>query len=132
VLEEPGRLDPAIRDEFIAIAEARLAFPEAPRAYIDAANSLFWYLTRNLDRDLAVALRTRHGLMVFGDRDRLIDISSARGAAARHPGLVVEELVGIGHAPQLEAPELFVDVVCDWVERTVQPSPNDNSPQEDR
>ena len=53
VLEQPDVLDPEVRAQFIEIAAARYDYPEAARAYADAAASLFWYLARNLDRDLA-------------------------------------------------------------------------------
>jgi pimeloyl-ACP methyl ester carboxylesterase len=76
---------------------------------------MFWYLVRNLDRDLAFTLRTRHALLVFGDRDRLVHLSSAHALHARHPDLDLAILEGIGHAPQLEAPQLFVDVVDEWM-----------------
>jgi pimeloyl-ACP methyl ester carboxylesterase len=116
VLEQYGDLDPAIRADFIAIARDRMEFPEAARAYVDAASSLFWYMTRNLDRDLAVALRSRPGLLVFGDCDRLIHVSSAHALAQRHPDLAVEMLEGIGHAPQLDAPDQFVGAVTTWLD----------------
>jgi len=115
VLEDPAALDRSIRDEFVTIATERGAYPEAARAYADAASSMFWYLVRNLDRDLAVTLLTHPALMVFGDRDRLVHISSAQALQARHPELDVTILEGIGHAPQLEAPQLFVDVVDEWL-----------------
>jgi len=115
VLEDPTALDRSIRDEFVTIATDRGAYPEAARAYADAAASMFWYLVRNLDRDLAVILETHPALMVFGDRDRLVHFSSARALSARHPELDVAILEGIGHAPQLEAPQLFVDVVDEWL-----------------
>jgi len=116
VLEQYEDLDPALRADFIAIARDRMEFPEAARAYVDAASSLFWYMTRNLDRDLAVALQSRPGLLVFGDRDRLIHVSSAHALAQRHPTLAVEMLEGIGHAPQLDAPAVFVDTVAAWLD----------------
>lgn len=115
VLSSPASLDPSVRDDFVRIARERMEFPEAARAYADAAASLFWYMSRNLDRDLTVALRTRRGLMVFGDDDQLIHVSSAHALAARHPTLDVELLEGIGHAPQLDAPGRFVDVVDAWL-----------------
>ena len=115
VLEDPTALDRSIRDEFVTIATERGAYPEAARAYADAASSMFWYLVRNLDRDLGITLQTRPALMVFGDRDRLVHISSAHALGARHPELDVVILEGIGHAPQLEAPQLFVDVVDEWL-----------------
>jgi pimeloyl-ACP methyl ester carboxylesterase len=115
VLADPTALDRSVRDEFVTIATERGEYPEAARAYADAASSMFWYLVRNLDRDLGVTLQTRPALMVFGDRDRLVHISSARALGARHPDLDVVILEGIGHAPQLEAPQLFVDVVDEWL-----------------
>ncbi|MBM3660398.1 MAG: alpha/beta hydrolase [Actinobacteria bacterium] len=116
VLEQYAALDPAIRDDFIRIARDRMEFPEAARAYADAASSLFWYMTRNLDRDLVVALEARPGLLVFGDRDRLIHVSSAEALAQRHPSLEVAMLEGVGHAPQLDAPDRFVDAVTTWLD----------------
>ena len=115
VLENPTLLDRSIRDEFVTIATDRSAYPEAARAYADAASSMFWYLVRNLDRDLRIILQSHPALMVFGDRDRLVHISSARALRARHPDLDVSILDGIGHAPQLEAPQLFADVVDEWL-----------------
>jgi pimeloyl-ACP methyl ester carboxylesterase len=116
VLERFDALDASVRENFIAVARDRMEFPEAARAYADAASSLFWYMTRNLDRDLAVALRSRPGLLVFGDADRLIHVSSAEALTQRHPTLDVAMLPGIGHAPQLDDPDLFVDTVTTWLD----------------
>lgn len=116
VLERHDALDASVRDDFVTIARDRMTYPEAARAYVDAASSLFWYMARNLDRDLAVALRTRPGLLVFGDRDRLIHVSSAEALARRHPSLAVAMLDGVGHAPQLEAPDRFVTAVTTWLD----------------
>lgn len=124
VLERPGDLDPAVRERFVAIARERMAFPEAARAYADAARSLLLYMSRRLDRDLAAALRSRPGLLVFGDRDRLIHVSSAHALARRHPTLDVAILEGIGHAPQLEAPQVFLDTIDAWCTRVFGPSPS--------
>ena len=123
VLEQYDELDPAIRDDFIAIARARMEFPEAARAYVDAASSLFWYMARNLDRDLAIALREVPGLLLFGDRDRLIHVSSAHALSERHPALDVEMLDGVGHAPQMDAPHRFVDAVDAWLDARFGRSP---------
>lgn len=115
VLENPDALAPGVRESFVQMITDRLDYPEAARAYAEAAGSLFWYMSRNLDRDLATALPRVPGLMVFGERDRLIDITSAQALVARHPRLEVEYLPGVGHAPQLESPETFVDVVNTWL-----------------
>ncbi|HTJ46732.1 MAG TPA: alpha/beta fold hydrolase [Kofleriaceae bacterium] len=43
-------------------------------------------------------------LIVHGDRDRVIDVATARGLAARMPRARLEVLAGVGHVPQLEEP----------------------------
>jgi pimeloyl-ACP methyl ester carboxylesterase len=43
-------------------------------------------------------------LIVHGDRDRVIDIATARGLAAKLPRCRLEVLTGVGHVPQLEEP----------------------------
>lgn len=116
VLTDADALDPELRDAFVEVTRDRMRFPESAQAYVDAASSLFWYMNRHLDRDLATALETRPGLLVFGDRDRLIHVTSATALSRRHPDLAVAMLEGLGHAPQLEAPEHVVDVVSGWLD----------------
>ena len=43
-------------------------------------------------------------LIVHGDRDRVIDVETARGLASRMPRARLEVLAGVGHVPQLEEP----------------------------
>ena len=43
-------------------------------------------------------------LIVHGDRDRVIDVETARGLAGRMPRARLEVLTGVGHVPQLEEP----------------------------
>jgi pimeloyl-ACP methyl ester carboxylesterase len=43
-------------------------------------------------------------LVVHGDRDRVIDVATARGLAARLARARLEVLTGVGHVPQIEEP----------------------------
>ena len=57
VLERPDVLDPERATRSSSRSPPRAATtPKRRAAYADAASSMFWYLARNLDRDLAVAL----------------------------------------------------------------------------
>ncbi len=47
-------------------------------------------------------------------------IALARAAADRHAGLDLEVLDGVGHAPQLEVPERFVEVVATWLDARME------------
>lgn len=114
-LHDPARLDPDLRRRLITLAAERFAYPEAASAYACAARSMFIYLARGLNDDLAVASSNCPTLIVHGEHDRLVPLAAARGAAERHPAVDLQVLDGIGHAPQLEDPDLVVEVVAGWL-----------------
>ena len=53
-------------------------------------------------------------LLVWGDRDRMVTHRGARHLVDAIPGLAYELLEGVGHCPQLEAPERFVGLLEDF------------------
>lgn len=118
---EPKKLDPAFVDAHVALAEERRAggphgewAKEGQEAYLQAARSLIKaLLARRVAR--AVADVRVPVLVLHGDRDRLVHVASAREAAARR-GWPLEIFEGVGHVPQLEVPERFVEVVERWLE----------------
>jgi len=110
-LHEPERLDPDLRQRFMHLAAERYAYPEAAAAYADAARTLLREVAGNFDADLAVAAAARPTLLIHGAEDALVSVAFARAAAARHDPLDLCVLEGVGHAPQLEAPERFMAIV---------------------
>jgi len=54
-------------------------------------------------------------LLVHGALDRLVHVASARAAAKAHPHWRYAELPGIGHVPQLEAPDRTAGIIFDWL-----------------
>jgi pimeloyl-ACP methyl ester carboxylesterase len=116
-LADRSRLDPTLRKRLVHLAAERYAYPEAAAAYADAARSLFRELGSGAtDRHLAAASAVRPTLVVHGEEDRLVCADLARDAAARHPGLELELLAGVGHAPQMEVPDHLVEVVAGWLD----------------
>jgi pimeloyl-ACP methyl ester carboxylesterase len=112
------RIDPALRERLIALATTRSTFPEVPQAYADAARSLFLYFQGSMTADLG---RVEHPtLIVHGELDRLVPVSAARGVVARHPQFALEVIEDCGHAPQLELPERFLDLVTPWLSGLAQ------------
>lgn len=116
-IARPERLDPALRTQLVELATARRGFPEAAPAYADAARSLFFYLQGRMPADLARLERPT--LIVHGELDRLVPLAAARAAVARRPDFTLQVIDDCGHAPQLELPEQFLDVVTPWL--TTQP-----------
>lgn len=105
----------AVRPE---VLEAHVAFartrPERP--WIDAGLA---QAARSLIGTMSMRARV-HGIMrqiqaptmiVQGAEDRLVPLSTALAAAKRHPEWRLEIIEGIGHAPPLEVPERFVEIV---------------------
>lgn len=54
-------------------------------------------------------------LLVWGDRDRLLFHGSAQQILGAVPGSRLELLSGIGHCPQVEAPERFTELLVEFL-----------------
>lgn len=85
------------------------------RDFLDAQRSLMAQLLRRETYFAMVASIRAPALIVQGDRDRLVNVESARALAAMRPGWRFEILEGVGHVPQLEAPERFLRIVEPWL-----------------
>jgi pimeloyl-ACP methyl ester carboxylesterase len=53
-------------------------------------------------------------LLVWGDRDRMVTHRGARLVTEALPATTYELLEGIGHCPQLEAPERVAELLLEW------------------
>ena len=118
-------LDPAILAAHVALAEERYAgadpatVREHQTSFLVAARSLLkalWNRERGRGARAIDAIRAPV-LVLQGDRDRLVNVASARAVAARR-NWELEVFEGIGHVPQLEIPARFVDTVERWLART--------------
>jgi pimeloyl-ACP methyl ester carboxylesterase len=56
-------------------------------------------------------------LVIHGDRDLVVPVSNGRLLAERMPRAELVVLPGKGHAPMLEEPEEFGELVCDFLDR---------------
>lgn len=118
VLAEPELLDADLRDRLIALADERRHYPEAAGAYAQSGGTLFRYLVTRMRADLdALTVPT---MVMHGRRDQLVPVSFAREVARRRPDWKYVELADCGHAPQLEAPARFVELVSTWTDRQLQ------------
>jgi pimeloyl-ACP methyl ester carboxylesterase len=96
----------------LADADHRAAFVRTLRSVVDpggqavgAADRL--YLTGTLP-----------SLIIWGDADDIIPVDHARAAHEAMPGSRLEIFAGVGHFPQVEAPEHFVEVLEDFLATT--------------
>jgi pimeloyl-ACP methyl ester carboxylesterase len=56
-------------------------------------------------------------LIMHGTDDRLVPVSCFHRTVALRRDWAAREFSGVGHIPQLERPECFVDTVVDWLDR---------------
>ena len=85
-------------------------------AFLAAARSTVFTLSK---RGAYYAAMSKVRVPVFlmsGDQDRLVNVTSARYVARRHPHWRYDEYAGIGHVPQMEIPEVVSERVLDWMD----------------
>ena len=106
----------------VALAEERAAaMPWAAEAFLGAARSIVAHTMRPGAFSALVQAVRAPTLIVQGDTDRLVPLAASRALAASRPDWHLEVLPGIGHVPQLEAADRFVDVVGAWLDRARVP-----------
>ena len=100
----------------LSLSENRTAFLRTLRAVVDpggqaVAASDRLYLTESMPT-----------LVLWGDHDTIIPVEHAYTAQAALPGSRLEIFEGIGHFPQVEAPDRFVEALVDFIGSTT-PAP---------
>lgn len=115
---DPARVLPAAWEASVALAHERRRLGGADEAFLGAARSL---MRTNLRRGrVHDALRgiAAPGLLIQGSVDRLVPAATTVAAARLRPDWRLEVMEGVGHVPQLEVPERWVELVNGWLERT--------------
>ena len=118
VLADPEQLDPSVRARLVALATERRTYPEAAGAYAQSGGTLFRYIVSRMRADLDQI--TAPTMVMHGRQDRLVPVSFARAVARNRSDWQYVELAECGHAPQLESPARFVDLVSSWNDRQLR------------
>lgn len=112
---DPSRIPAHVVDQHLELAVQRREYPDVDAELLTAARSLLWVLA---DRRKYAALQraiTAPVLLLHGDRDRLVPVTSARAAAKANPAWRYVEAHDVGHIPQLEAPDWVALQIRDWL-----------------
>jgi len=96
----------------LAESENRQAFARTIKSVIDPGGQTVSAMDRLY---LASPMPT---LIIWGDRDDIIPVSHAYAAHQAMPGSRLVIIEGVGHFPQIEAPEQFVDALVDFIDST--------------
>ncbi|GAA1504916.1 hypothetical protein GCM10009740_39860 [Terrabacter terrae] len=110
------RADPAVTEASVELAAWRRSLPSPEVEFLGAARSLMRVLRGRRDYDRIIREVDRPVLLVHGTRDRLVPISAARRAARLNPAWQTAFLDGVGHTPQLEAPQEVLEHLEPWLD----------------
>ncbi len=114
----PDSVDPRLVEAMIEQARKRIDMEGATPAFLEAARSIFRAQAMPA-RYRALVLRARTpALVIHGDRDQLVPPASAVEAARSHDNWRLEILEGLGHIPQMEAPDRWLSTVEAWLDGT--------------
>jgi pimeloyl-ACP methyl ester carboxylesterase len=80
-----------------------------------------WYSDMSKLREVLVQLAEKPTLLIWGDRDRAVGLSSAQKLQRKLRSSSLVVLPGVGHIPFEEMPEACNRTVCDWLS---SPSPS--------
>ncbi len=101
----------------VELRRERESMPWAEQSFLDASRSLMAKLLRRRAFDEQVAAITAPALIIHGVQDRLVALANVKRLAELRPDWQLELLDDIGHVPQLEVPDRFVDLVGAWLSR---------------
>jgi pimeloyl-ACP methyl ester carboxylesterase len=117
---DPSRADPVMLTASIALAAERQRQEHLNAAAFLAASRSLMRLVGQRHRywEMMAAVRVPV-LLIGGEADRLVPAASMRQAAARNPRWETVMLPGVGHTPQLEAPDDVIASIRGWLGRTI-------------
>lgn len=113
---DPSRADEDVVAAGIELAAWRRSLPDPEAEFLGAARSLLRVLRGRREYDRIMRELRVPVLLIHGTHDRLVPISAARRAARLNPAWRTAYLDGVGHTPQLEAPEDVLEHLEPWLD----------------
>lgn len=112
---DPSRVDDDVVEAHFELARERAGTGWTSEAFLEAARSLVPLLLRRRKIEDLVARIAAPGLVIQGSEDRLVPAIAAQRLAELRSDWTFEEFPDVGHVPQLEAADRFVDFVTGWI-----------------
>lgn len=113
---DSARVNPEVVAAMCALTQERNAHRASDAAFLTAARSLLLALARPGPYLRAARAVRAPTLLLQGDGDRLVPLSSVQAIARAMPAWTLQVLDGLGHVPHLEDPERFAAAVTAWLD----------------
>jgi pimeloyl-ACP methyl ester carboxylesterase len=114
---DPTKVPREIVEAHVALTAERASTPWVERVFAEAARSLLGELLLGRRVRRAIRQPRPRTLIIHGSRDRLVDPRSSRVAVAVNASIELTELADLGHTPQLEGADAFLEVAHRWLDR---------------
>jgi pimeloyl-ACP methyl ester carboxylesterase len=112
---DPSSIPPDVVAAHVDLVRERQRDADEATAFVEAARSILWLGARPSITTRVIDAIARPVLVIHGAKDRLVPLAFARSVVERHPAWSFRFLPNVGHVPQLEAPERWLDAVSDWL-----------------
>jgi pimeloyl-ACP methyl ester carboxylesterase len=112
---DPSRIPGDLVQAAVELTRERLTYPGTDSEFLSAARSLMWVLTNHRAYESRMSQVRAPVLLLHGDKDRLVSLTSARVVARANPTWRFEVALNVGHVPQLEVPHWTADTILDWL-----------------
>ncbi len=110
------QLDRGLVEALVEGERARIARGHAYLGYMQAYRSMLIRLRLVEAYDQEVVMKVKAPtLMVAGAADTLVPTEFIRRLAGVRPDWTYEEMNGVGHNPQMEAPDRFIKLTLNWL-----------------
>jgi len=128
---DTSRVPAGVLAQHVTVARQALSLPRTEQEISASARSMISIFTGDLASRAyrrAIGSLTCPVLLLHGRRDRLVPIAVARAAARAHPAWTMIEMPGVGHVPQLEAPDDTASAIIGWLGTAGQTATQPASP----
>jgi pimeloyl-ACP methyl ester carboxylesterase len=116
---DASRVPRDVMDAHMALAAERAPLPWNELAFAEATRSLLGDVLFGKQIHRAIRQPGAPTLIIHGKGDRLVEVVASRAAVALNPRIELIELPDLGHVPQLEAPDTFMESASVWIERAL-------------
>jgi pimeloyl-ACP methyl ester carboxylesterase len=121
---DPSRVPADLVAEHVELARTRARFAHVERDFLAAARSVVATAGLAGGRSYRRAIRSIRVpvLLVHGELDRLVPVAASYAIARRKPSWPLVVIPGVGHVPQMEAPDQTADAVLRWLDSAGRPA----------
>ncbi len=122
---DASRVPAGVLAQHVTVARQALMLPQTEREIAAAARSVIAIFAGDLRGGAyrrAIGSITCPVLLLHGECDRMVPIAVARAAARANPAWTLVEMPGVGHVPQLEAPNGTASAITSWLSVVGQPA----------